>query len=181
MTIKKIDDFTFPIGEQPLSQDAYYKALSDANSGFYPFGSNGIWHGGIHVDEQVLSKIKCDDKLRCIAHGEVIAYRVNDVYPKMVYNDNIKLEIPYQAQQKVAYFSTGFTLVRHYLAMPKIGISTQAPPSITLYSLYMHQLDWYCYQQKTQESGNQITYPHYWQAVSGIVNQEKADTIKGSV
>jgi hypothetical protein len=119
MTIKKIDDFIFPIDEQPLSQDAYYKTLSDASSGFYPFGENGIWHGGIHIDEQVLKKIGRDDKLRCMAHGEVVAYRVNDVYPKMVYNDNIKLDIPYQAQQKVAYFSTVFTLVRHYLAMPR--------------------------------------------------------------
>lgn len=105
MTIKKIDDFIFPIGEQPLSQDAYYNALSDANSGFYPFGTNGIWHGGIHIDEQVLKKIGRDDKLRCMAHGEVVAYRVNDVYPKMVYNDNIELDIPYQAQQSSVFFN----------------------------------------------------------------------------
>ncbi|WP_141670772.1 hypothetical protein, partial [Gilliamella sp. Choc3-5] len=83
MTIKKITDFNFPVGEKQLSQDAYYKALSEANSGFYPFGANGIWHGGIHIDKKVLKEIKEEAKLRCMADGEVIAYRVNDVYPKI--------------------------------------------------------------------------------------------------
>ncbi|MWP48011.1 hypothetical protein GQ589_11295, partial [Gilliamella sp. Pas-s27] len=117
----------FPIGEKQLSQDAYYKALSEAHSGFYPFGENGIWHGGIHIDKFVLDKVKSDDKLRCMANGEVIAYRINDVYPKIVYHDNVELKTPYKEQQKVAYFSTGFTLVRHLLQMPKIANSTDTP------------------------------------------------------
>lgn len=182
MTIKKIDDFIFPIGKQPLSQDAYYKALSEANSGFYPFGANGIWHGGIHIDKKVLKEIKEEAKLRCMADGEVIAYRVNDVYPKIVYQDNVELKTPYKEQQKVAYFSTGFTLVRHLLQMPKIANSTDTPPSITLYSLYMHQLDWYGYQQKKQEGNGKIDYPGYWQSTQlGKVNEVKSEVITGSV
>ncbi|WP_176700679.1 hypothetical protein, partial [Gilliamella sp. WF3-4] len=81
----------------------------------------------------------------------------------------------------VAYFSTGFTLVRHQLQMPKVAKATDTPPSITLYSLYMHQLDWYGYQQKEQESDSQVTYPHYWQAKAGEVDEKNADTIAGSV
>ncbi|WP_141675100.1 hypothetical protein [Gilliamella sp. Bif1-4] len=99
-----------------------------------------------------------------MANGEVVAYRINDVYPKIIYPDNITLKTPYTQLQKVAYISTGFTLVRHLLQMPKIANSTLPPPSITLYSLYMHQLDWYGYQQKGQERGSQVNYPHYWQA-----------------
>jgi hypothetical protein len=80
----------------------------------------------------------------------VVTYRVNDVYPKIVYLYNEQLEAPYQNFQKVAYFSTWFTLVRHLLQMPKITNSADKPPSIKLYSLYMRQLDWYGYQQKEQ-------------------------------
>ncbi|MWN91395.1 hypothetical protein GQ597_11890, partial [Gilliamella sp. Pra-s65] len=182
MTIKKIDNFNFPIGEKQLSQDAYYKALSEAHSGFYPFGENGIWHGGIHIDKFVLDKVKSDDKLRCMANGEVIAYRVDNIYHKIVYQDNVELKTPYKEQQEVAYFSTGFTLVRHLLQMPKIANSTDTPPSITLYSLYMHQLDWYGYQQKKQKGNGKVSYPHYWQSAElGKVNEAKAETITGSV
>ena len=178
MTIKKITNFIFPVGKKKFSQDAYYKALSETNSGFYPFGENGIWHGGIHLDEAVLNKIGSDGKLRCMANGEVVAYRINNVYPKIVYNDNDEQKTPTK-QQKVAYFSSGFTLVRHYLEMPKIADSSEPPPAITLYSLYMHQLDWYGYEQKKQDKSNQVEYPHFWQVKSAKVNEEKAEAIQG--
>ena len=182
MTIKKISNFVFPTGSKTLSQDAYYKALSEAGSGFYPFGENSLWHGGIHIDKNVLNKIGNDDLLRCMANGEVIAYRVNDVYPKIIYEDNNEVEAPVEEFQKVAYFSTGFTLVRHYLKMPEISASTETPPAITLYSLYMHQLDWYGYEQKKNKTvDDKINYPHYWQVQSGKVNEEKAGAIYGSV
>ena len=180
MTIKTITNFILPICKEQISQDACYKGLSEAESGFFPFSEDGIWHGGIHIDEPVLNKIGNDDKLWCMANGEVIAYRIDDVYPKIVYKDNEEQE-GITKTQKVAYFSRSFTLVRHYLQMPKIPDSTEAPPAITLYSLYMHQLDWYGYQQKQKENSNFVIYPNYWQAAAGKVNEEKAEVIKGSV
>ncbi|OCG23686.1 hypothetical protein A9G11_05610 [Gilliamella sp. wkB108] len=177
MTIKKITSFRFPVGEKELSQDAYYKALSEAKSGFYPFGINGIWHGGIHIDQSVLKEIDNDDRMRCMANGEVIAYRINDVYPKAVYQE---IKVPCKGQ-RVAYFSSGFTLVRHYLQMPKIAGSTDTPPAITLYSLYMHQLDWYGYQQRMQNSETEILSPKFWSVTSGRVSPDTTEIIKGSV
>ena len=177
MTIKTITNFIFPVGEKQLSQDAYYKALAEAESGFFPFSEDGIWHGGIHIDASFLNKIGNDDKLWCMANGEVIAYRINNVYPKIVYQDNEELIAPYQEQQKVAYFSSGFTLVRHYLKMPKIPDSTETPPAIILHSLYMHQLDWYGYQQKNI---CQVEYPHFWRVEAGKVNESMTDAIEGS-
>ncbi|OCG20174.1 hypothetical protein A9G11_09785 [Gilliamella sp. wkB108] len=177
MTIKKITSFRFPVGEKELSQDAYYKALSETKSGFYPFGINGIWHGGIHIDESVLRKIDNDDQMLCMANGEVIAYRINDVYPKAVYQE---IKVPCKGQL-VAYFSSGFTLVRHYLQMPKIAGSTDTPPTITLYSLYMHQLDWYGYQQRMQNSETEILSPKFWSVTSGRVSPDTTEIIKGSV
>ena len=181
MSIEKVTNFNFPVGEKQLSQDAYYTALAEANSGFFPFGENGIWHGGIHIDEAVLKKVGNDDKLYCMANGEVVAYRMDNIYRKIVYNDNVKLELPYRKQQKVAYFSTGFILVRHLLQMPKVTGSTETPPSITLYSLYMHQLDWYGYQKKKENSAEPVLAPHFWAVASGEVSADTKEVIKGSV
>lgn len=104
MTIKKISNFVFPSGSKTLSQDAYYKALSEAGSGFYSFGENSLWHGGIHIDKNVLNKIGNDDLLRCMANGEVIAYRVNDVYPKIIYKDNNEVKALLKNFKKLTIF-----------------------------------------------------------------------------
>ena len=181
MSIKKTTKFIFPIGDKELNQDTYYRALSEANNGFYPFGENGLWHGGIHLDEKVLNKLGNDEQLRCMANGEVIAYRINDVYPKITYpEENIPVVLR-GALKNVAYFSTGFTLVRHLLQMPKTTDAKDEPPVITLYSLYMHQLDWYGYQEKIKAEQTKVQYPHYWQLGSGKVDKNKADTVFGSV
>ena len=82
---------------------------------------------------------------------------------------------------KVSYFSTGFTLVRHLLQMPKIIGVKDEPPAITLYSLYMHQLDWYGYQEKMKDEKTNALYPHYWNLESGKVDENKGDTVCGSV
>ncbi|WP_392553085.1 hypothetical protein RHO14_04270 [Orbus wheelerorum] len=115
MTIKKITNFVFPVGNKELSQDAYYRALSEAKSGFYPIGKNRLWHGGIHIDKNTISELKanCTDhmpEVKCISDGEVIAYRINDSYPSIDYDD------------KVAFYSSGFVLVRHLLQMDYVEL-----------------------------------------------------------
>ncbi|WP_334320664.1 hypothetical protein [Gilliamella apicola] len=179
--MKKTTKFIFPVGEKELSQDTYYRALSEADHGFYPFGENGLWHGGIHLDEKVLNKLGNDEQLRCMANGEVIAYRINDVYPKITYPDENVPTALRGSLKNVAYFSTGFTLVRHLLQMPKTTDAKAEQPAITLYSLYMHQLDWYGYQEKIKVEQTKVQHPHYWQLGSGKVDENKADTIFGSV
>lgn len=137
MSIKKITKFIFPVGKKELSQNTYYRALSEADHGFYPFGENGLWHGGIHIDKKVLNKLDNDEQLHCMANGEVIAYRINDVYPKITYPPKYTIPTVRARFKLVSYFSTGFTLVRHLLQMPKIIGVKEEPPAITLYSLYM--------------------------------------------
>lgn len=179
MTIQKITNFYFPVGHKVLSQDAYYRALSEASSGFYPVGEKGIWHGGIHIDDGVLKSVDGgDNAISCIANGEVIAYRVNDVYPNVTYDPNsadfpiLKAMLDY-----ICYFSTGFTLVRHYFEMPSLLNDKVKPPSITLYSLYMHQLDWYGYTEMIEKK----EYPTFWHLVYGEVSNDASDIIKGTV
>ena len=181
MSIKKTTKFIFPIGDKELNQDTYYRALSEANHGFYPFGENGLWHGGIHLDKKVLNKLGNDEQLRCMANGEVIAYRINEVYPKITYPDENVPTALRGSLKNVAYFSTGFTLVRHLLQMPKTTDAKAEQPAITLYSLYMHQLDWYGYQGKIKAEQTKVQYPHYWHLESGKVDENKADTVFGSV
>lgn len=183
MAIERIRNFAFPVGNNILSQDAYYRALSEANGGFYPFSENGIWHGGIHVDEGVLRRMNIgDNTIRCMANGEVIAYRMNEIYPKVSYEvpPSSSVLTPLGIQEYVAYFSTGFTLVRHHFVMPNVPGVQSEPPSITLYSLYMHQLDWYGYQEKIAK-GDNVNYPPYWHLVSGKGNEKTGDCIKGTI
>ncbi|OTQ30548.1 hypothetical protein [Gilliamella apicola] len=181
MSIKKTTKFIFPVGDEELNQDTYYRALSEANNGFYPFGENGLWHGGIHLDKKVLNKLGNDEQLHCMANGEVIAYRINEVYPKITYPDENVPTALRGSLKNVAYFSTGFTLVRHLLQMPKTTDAKAEQPAITLYSLYMHQLDWYGYQEKIKAEQTKVQHPHYWQIGSGKVDENKADTVFGTV
>lgn len=47
--------------------------------------------------------------MRCIADGEVVAYRINKNYPAIEFRQN----------SLRALYSTGFTLVRHQLVLPQ--------------------------------------------------------------
>ncbi|WP_349572241.1 glycoside hydrolase family 104 protein [Azotobacter salinestris] len=97
-------------------------------------GRNGLWHGGIHFDGRTAGHLD-QSGVRCIADGEVIAYRIDERYPHSEYTAGDSCTL--------APFSTGFVLVRHRLQAPAVGEDT--PPALTLYSLYMHLKDWESY------------------------------------
>ncbi|MEL7560775.1 SH3 domain-containing protein [Stutzerimonas chloritidismutans] len=153
----------------------YLDALAKAKDGFYPMGANGLWHGGVHFDAGS-AELLDQSAVRCIADGEVIAYRIDDKYPETSYASTSQ---PGMGPESVgAKYSTGFVLVRHRLVLPSVltpsapsggtsdsttaataatasdtaspaaaGAET-APASegLTFYSLYMHLLDWVGYQ-----------------------------------
>lgn len=115
MTIQKITKLIFPVGKKKLSQNALYRALSEADSGFYPIGKNRLWHGGLHIDKAVIAALQANTSdhmpdVKCMADGEIIAYRLNDTYPYVDYDD------------KVTFYSTGFVLVRHLLRMEYVDL-----------------------------------------------------------
>lgn len=143
----------------------YLDALAKAKDGFYPMGANGLWHGGIHFDDNTAGSLN-QSAIRCIADGEVIAYRVDQRYPTTQYGDGpTVVHLP---------FSTGFVLVRHRLEVPPLPVpsapageasgtaavtptdpaapattDSEAAPAreaLTFYSLYMHLLDWAGYE-----------------------------------
>lgn len=179
----KIEKWAFPFKTAGASStevsdpQLYYDALAKANSGFYPMGVNGLWHGGVHFDAGTGALLE-QSAVRCIADGEVIAYRIDERYPSTQYGQGpTAVHLP---------FSTGFVLVKHRLELPALptaapvatptpatAASTTATPgtpapvtpattaapseALTFYSLYMHMLDWANYQAQTT-----LERPSFW-------------------
>ena len=121
-------------------------------------------HGGVHFDEGTATFFD-QSSVRCLADGEVVAYRIDKRYPISEFTD----EIP-----KRAPFSTGFVLIKHRLQPPPLknadGSLTagQIPPSLILYSLYMHLLDWAGYQAKPD-----LPRPTFWETKRYTVDMQK--------
>jgi predicted chitinase len=158
----KLENWAFPFKTAGASAEVsdpqlYYDALAKANSGFYPMGANGLWHGGVHFDAGTGALLD-QSAVRCIADGEVIAYRIDERYPTSQYGEGpTAVHLP---------FSTGFVLVKHRLELPALPtaptpasaattltpatttpatatpLATPAAEALTFYSLYMHLLDW---------------------------------------
>ncbi|WP_404438175.1 hypothetical protein [Stutzerimonas chloritidismutans] len=139
--------------------------MASAKGGHYPTGENGLWHGGVHFDEGTATLFD-QTSVRCMADGEVIAYRIDERYPVSEFTD----EIP---RVKRAPFSTGFVLVKHSLQPPPLRNADgsiaegQTPPVLTLYSLYMHLLDWAGYQAQPD-----LPRPAFWEAKRYTVNTQ---------
>ncbi|MGP0012863.1 hypothetical protein [Pseudomonas sp.] len=124
-----------------------YDALAKATGGTYPLGQRGLWHGGVHFDKNTAGLLDQTD-VRCIADGEVIAYRIDQTYPTAP-----------KANGEPAAYSTGFVLVKHRLSLPAEPHSAIAPlpTALTFYSLYMHLLSWEHYQREPDR-----TRPRFW-------------------
>ena len=146
----------------------YFDALAKAKDGFYPMGANGLWHGGVHFDGRTGALLD-QSAVRCIADGEVIAYRIDDKYPETPHAATIHPGLG--PEPLGAKYSTGFVLVKHRLTLPSTPppatpadesspteTTAETPPAtsaaeaapaseaLIFYSLYMHLLDWSSYQ-----------------------------------
>ncbi|MFP3588393.1 SH3 domain-containing protein [Paraburkholderia sp. SIMBA_055] len=152
-----------------------------------PLGANGLWHGGIHFGAQTAGKFEQDGGVRCIADGEVVAFRLDEKLQEVAYPEGIK-----------AGYSKGFTLVRHRLVLPPApppptngsaqpqnapattppAAQNTAPPAedvLTFFSLYMHTLPLEGYGQGAQPNGPTKTVPAYYVATETYVVGTKAD------
>lgn len=134
-TTSKVEKWAYPLkvgGAQVTDPQQYYAALAKAKDGYYPLGANGLWHGGVHFDEAT-GLVADLTEVRCIADGDVVAYRIDETYAKSDYG------------QTQAVYSTGFVLIKHRLEVPSPPAPGAQPaaaapgPSLTFFSLYMHK------------------------------------------
>ncbi|MEX6667322.1 hypothetical protein [Pseudomonas sp. W2-17] len=139
--------------------------LANAASGSYPLGSSGLWHGGVHFDAGTAGTLD-QSSVHCIADGKVVAYRIDEQSPATTYFVN---------KQPVSKpFSRNFVLVRHRLRPPAIKGSTDTPPSLIIYSLYMHLRDWAAY-----EKDSAVVRPGFWKSGSTLQVRVDVNDIHG--
>ena len=114
-----IPNFSYPF-DNITTKEQCEALLGAVSSGNYLFTQHGLWHGGVHFTGTALIGVDTAKGIRCIADGELVAYRVNSEY----------LQNKYEAENQ-GFYSTGFMLVRHKLRYPKDKL-------LTFFSLYMH-------------------------------------------
>jgi hypothetical protein len=140
-------------GKEITDPQNVYLALARMEDGFFPLGVNGFPHGGVHFGEGSASLLDQSVGARCIANGEIVAYRIDDAYPQLHFTQD----------GRWAMYSTGFVLVRHRMTMAPAPGSTGTQPAdetLTFYSLYMHLADW-----NTYLSNDGLRRPGWWLGV----------------
>lgn len=138
-----IPKISFPIpangrGKAFANPEELLGLVNGESSGLYLVGSQGMWHGGIHItdatapwcaltgtNESELAYVNTpypgEQAVCCMADGEVVAWRVCKDYEFIEWRGG-----------KV-YFSTSFLLVRHY-----IQPGENAGSGLTFHTLYMN-------------------------------------------
>ncbi|MEE9684786.1 pesticin C-terminus-like muramidase [Lelliottia amnigena] len=122
--------------------------LEGEATGHWLIGRNGMWHGGIHITDtttpwcalsgQAMNEavdfpvpFKGEQAVRCMADGEVVAYRINRDY----------LSVPWYWGD--LHYSGSFVLVRH-----RIQPGSTSESGLTFYTLYMHLAPWLAYPEQ---------------------------------
>jgi lysozyme family protein len=99
----------------------HFLALSAMKVGFFPLATTGFPNGSVHIGKEC-NNLVTEDGFRCLADGEVIAYRL----------DSMQQILRYDSERKLRY-SLGFVLVRHRLALPQAlspAASSSNPPTV---------------------------------------------------
>ncbi|WP_316682961.1 SH3 domain-containing protein, partial [Ralstonia flaminis] len=147
--------------EEITDEHEFLTLLRNEPSGGYGVSNKGMWHGGIHISETGAGqKLDLEHGVRCLADGEVIAYRLDRHYPVsqvQASNDDPVIDSPY---------STSFVLVRHVMEFPKDS-------RLTFFSLYMHLRSFSEY----PESG---PWPAYWPTCFEVTQYANDPVANGS-
>jgi hypothetical protein len=148
-----IPKISFPIpangkGKAFGNSEELLSLLDRESTGLYLVGSQGMWHGGIHITDATApwcaltgnnpSELSYVNKpyageqaVGCMVDGEIVAYRVCEDYDF----------IPWRGEK--LYFSTSFVLVKHY-----IQPGEHASSGLTFHTLYMNLAPVSAYDQK---------------------------------
>ena len=123
----KLPKISYPVpsnknGHAFSSAEELLSTLGGESSGLYLVGSQGMWHGGIHITDATIpwcalstdseaeneycrELYKGEQFIRCMADGEIVAWRVSKDY------ESAAIE---WCGEKL-FLSTSFVLVKHYI------------------------------------------------------------------
>lgn len=155
----KLPKISYPVpsnknGHAFSSAEELLSTLGGESSGLYLVGSQGMWHGGIHITDATIpwcalstdseaerehcrELYKGEQFIRFMADGEVVAWRICEDYDKSA--------IKWRGEK--LFLSTSFVLVRHYI---QPGDTEES--GLTFFTLYMNLAPYVAYKQQ----GNQL-------------------------
>ncbi len=162
MTVK-LPKISYPVpsnknGHAFSSAEELLSTLGGESSGLYLVGSQGMWHGGIHITDATIpwcalstdseaeneycrELYKGEQFIRCMADGEIVAWRVSKDY------ESAAIE---WCGEKL-FLSTSFVLVKHYI---QPGDTEES--GLTFFTLYMNLAPYAAYQQQGSLSDRKV-------------------------
>ncbi|MFU0750123.1 hypothetical protein ACMZ6G_23070, partial [Klebsiella pneumoniae] len=159
----KLPKISYPVpsnknGHAFSSAEELLSTLGEESSGLYLVGSQGMWHGGIHITDATIpwcalstdseaeneycrELYKGEQFIRCMADGEIVAWRVSKDY------ESAAIE---WCGEKL-FLSTSFVLVKHYIQPGDMEES-----GLTFFTLYMNLAPYAAYQQQGNLSDRKV-------------------------
>ncbi|EPR0335028.1 Phage-related lysozyme (muraminidase) [Klebsiella pneumoniae] len=159
----KLPKISYPVpsnknGHAFSSAEELLSTLGGESSGLYLVGSQGMWHGGIHITDATIpwcalstdseaeneycrELYKGEQFIRCMADGEIVAWRVSKDY------ESAAIE---WCGEKL-FLSTSFVLVKHYIQPGDMEES-----GLTFFTLYMNLAPYAAYQQQGSLSDRKV-------------------------
>ncbi|WP_227668856.1 glycoside hydrolase family 19 protein [Klebsiella quasipneumoniae] len=151
----KLPKISYPVpsnknGHAFSSAEELLSALGSESSGLYLVGSQGMWHGGIHITDATIpwcalstdsepeqeycrELYKGEQFIRCMADGEIVAWRVCKDYESAAI----------ERRGEKLFLSTSFVLVKHYI---QPGDTEES--GLTFFTLYMNLAPYAAYKQQ---------------------------------
>ncbi|WNY84612.1 peptidoglycan DD-metalloendopeptidase family protein [Cronobacter dublinensis] len=174
---------SFPVssngqGKEFNNQEELLAHLDGENSGPYLVGTQGMWHGGIHITNLttpwcVLSGSNASElqyvagkpfggeqPVKCMADGEIVAYRVCEDYESVNWRGN------------PLFFSDSFVLVKHYVQPGETKAS-----GLTFYTLYMNMAPFSAYRQDNADERETASALSYYASAEDVKSGKKAGSL----
>ena len=151
----KMPKISFPVpsnknGHPFSSVEELLSMIGGESSGLYLVGSQGMWHGGIHITDATIpwcalstdsgaeneycrELYKGEQFIRCMADGEIVAWRVSKDYESAA--------IEWRGEK--LFLSTSFVMVKHYI---QPGDTEES--GLTFFTLYMNLAPYAAYKQQ---------------------------------
>lgn len=168
-------------GSEFKNQETILSHIGGESTGLYMIGRSGMWHGGIHITEATTPwcalsgrapleamdfpvPFKGEQAVRCMADGEVVAYRTCKDYMTLAWESG------------PLSFSGSFVLVKHYIQPGEKETS-----GLHFYTLYMHMAPYSAYNVNPTETkwvlqDSLSAYDPEWVMSASTKNKDVSDS-----